>query len=135
MQGFREVPLEKPFAYALIACNIAISSKSVGCGNVVRVFFSLGVPRLELKMYVGSALLSPRYIGRLTHRAEIQPHSIATVHTKVWVSRPGSFRLNDWTVDTQVHTSERTNIRHLRYVQGPPVDHLACFSVVDISHS
>lgn len=82
-----------------------------------------------------SVLLSPRYIGRLTHRAEIQPRSAATVHTKVWVTRPGSFRLSDWTVETQVDTSERTSIRHLRYIQVPPVEHLACFSVIDTSHS
>ncbi|KZT72776.1 hypothetical protein DAEQUDRAFT_749133 [Daedalea quercina L-15889] len=82
-----------------------------------------------------SVLLSPRYTGRLTHRAEIEPHGAATVQSKVWVSRSGSFRINAWTVETQVDASERTRTRHLRYVQGPPLEQLVCFSVVDISQS
>lgn len=78
-----------------------------------------------------STLLSPRYAGRLTHHREIEPYGTAAVDSKVWVTRPGSFRLDDWTAETQVITSERTHTRHLRYVQGPPLEHRVCFSVVD----
>ncbi|KAH9937068.1 ER-golgi trafficking TRAPP I complex 85 kDa subunit-domain-containing protein [Fomitopsis serialis] len=80
-------------------------------------------------------LLSPRYAGRLTHHRGIEPYGTAVVDSKVWITRPGSFRLDDWTAETQVNASERTHTRHLRYVQGPPLEHRVCFSVVDTSQT
>ncbi|KAH9837148.1 ER-golgi trafficking TRAPP I complex 85 kDa subunit-domain-containing protein [Rhodofomes roseus] len=82
-----------------------------------------------------TALLSPRYAGRLTHRREIEPYGTAVIYSKVWATRPGSFRLDEWVAETQVTTSGRTHTRHLRYVQGPPLEHRVCFSVVDDSRS
>lgn len=52
MQGLRKVPLEKPFAYTLNPCHIAVSSKSIGCGNVVRVLLYFGIPQSERTLSV-----------------------------------------------------------------------------------
>ncbi|TBU62053.1 ER-golgi trafficking TRAPP I complex 85 kDa subunit-domain-containing protein [Dichomitus squalens] len=96
-----------------------------------------------------SGLLPPPYAGRLIHRHVLGPSQSATVYAKLWATRPGSFVLNSWTVETEVgepssssssseaapSASQSTGgwkSRHLRYVQSPRAGDRPFVTVVDV---
>ncbi|OCH95835.1 hypothetical protein OBBRIDRAFT_767184 [Obba rivulosa] len=101
-----------------------------------------------------SSLLPPHYAGRLTHRAVLAPSESVTMHAKLWVTRPGCYALDCWTVETEVgeclpplsasadttqilnaHSTGGWRSRGLRYIQSPPGGDVACITVTDISRS
>ncbi|GBE78241.1 hypothetical protein SCP_0111240 [Sparassis crispa] len=88
-----------------------------------------------------AALLPPQYAGRLTYRSTLAPSASHIFQVKLWVTRPGSYALDGWTVETDV--GERANAgtstgvwrtRH-RYVQGPLADYRHSVTVVDVTPS
>ncbi|RPD64974.1 hypothetical protein L227DRAFT_571426 [Lentinus tigrinus ALCF2SS1-6] len=89
-------------------------------------------------------LLPPPYAGRVIHRHTITPSQSVTAQAKLWVTRPGCFALDSWTVETDVGepASEVSSSsasprgswrsRHLRYVQNPQAGDRSCVTVVDV---
>ena len=105
--------------------------------------------------------LPARYTGRLTHKRILAPLERVTIDAKLWISRPGVYALDGWTVETEVgevldassSTSEslpenpvtgaqkveegqegRWRTRQ-RYQQGPPAGGLSSFTVIDIAQT
>jgi len=74
-----------------------------------------------------SDLLPPQYAGRLTHRGQLMPLESAVIHTKLLVSRPGTYALDGWQLYTEVaelplpDSSSEWQIRD-RYEQVPLMD-------------
>lgn len=83
-----------------------------------------------------SDLLPPPYSGRLTFRGTLEPMQSLSLHPKVWITRPGTYSLAGWRLETEVGeltdgTAWRTR---QRYVQGPPTGDSSCISVSDAAH-
>ena len=75
---------------------------------------------------------------RLIHRHTLAPSQIVTVHAKLWATRPGSFALDSWTVESEVgepalegSSQASWRSRHLRYVQSPRAGDRPSVTVVD----
>ncbi|TFK91662.1 hypothetical protein K466DRAFT_482283 [Polyporus arcularius HHB13444] len=92
---------------------------------------------------VSSDLLPAPYAGRLMHRHVIPPSQSVTAQAKLWITRPGCFALDSWTVETDVGEpapeDSQSNLsrggwrsRHLRYVQSPRAGDRPCVTVVDV---
>jgi len=102
-----------------------------------RFVFRLSGPKDEIPSQPPSPhLLPPRYSGRLTFRGTIRPTEVATLKPTVLISRPGSYSLAGWCVETEVgeditgdNTGWRT--RH-RYVQTSTAGDLSCITVCDV---
>lgn len=127
-------------------CNVAVSF-------VLRNFSSTNPCRVVLKLSsdlvspLTLELLPPRYAGRLTYRAVLQPFESVTFPAKVWTARPGAFAVEGWTVETEVgelafpphgdaesaavKAADPWRSRHFRYVQGSRPEDRCCIIVSD----
>lgn len=80
-------------------------------------------------------MLSPPYIGQLTFRGEIAPLQVVTVHPKLWVSRPGTYSLGGWSLETKISTeqanSSTQNSRIRRYLQEHSPEDKACVVICE----
>ncbi|KAF9270075.1 hypothetical protein L218DRAFT_848836 [Marasmius fiardii PR-910] len=56
------------------------------------------------------------YAGRMTHRGILEPYQDVSIQVRLWISRPGSYILGGWRLETEVLEEESTHVRH-RYVQ------------------
>ncbi|KAG7099059.1 hypothetical protein E1B28_000934 [Marasmius oreades] len=61
------------------------------------------------------------YTGRTTYRGIIKPYQDTSVEVKLWISRPGSYVLGGWRLETEVLEDEGAHVRH-RYVQEPSAE-------------
>ncbi|CAL1695522.1 unnamed protein product [Somion occarium] len=88
-------------------------------------------------------LLPPRYTGKLTHRGGLSPSQAHTLQIKLLASRPGSYALDGWRIETEVGellepSSETTASVDVpwhtrqRYEQVPQAG-ISCVTVVDVS--
>lgn len=67
-------------------------------------------------------LLPPPYLGRLTFRGTIPPSGTVIVEPKLWVTRPGTYGLGGWTLETEISIPSLENEgsgRIQRYLQEP----------------
>ncbi|KAL0579376.1 hypothetical protein V5O48_002652 [Marasmius crinis-equi] len=59
------------------------------------------------------------YMGRMSHRGTLAPHEDTSVQARLWITRPGSYVLGGWRLETEVlEDGQPTAIRH-RYAQEP----------------
>ncbi len=89
------------------------------------------------------SLFPQSYAGRLTHRLQLEPCENSTLHVALLISKPGSYALDSWRVQSEVgELSSRFvefdahgwRARH-RYEQGPPTGDHASVTVKAISES
>ncbi|KAI0800868.1 ER-golgi trafficking TRAPP I complex 85 kDa subunit-domain-containing protein [Fomes fomentarius] len=126
---FRQGPCHVPIAFTLRNLSLTHPARAV-----------LRLAERPLGDIPASDLLPPPYAGRLIHRHIIPPSQSVIAHAKLWVTRPGCFALDSWTLETEVGepTSEnatetpRWKSRHLRYVQSPGAGERPCVTVMDI---
>jgi len=75
-------------------------------------------------------MLSPSYTGRLTFRGKIEPLQLVTVRPKVWVSKPGTYSLGGWTLETEISIEQaegsKQSTRNRRYLQEPSPEDKTC---------
>ncbi|KAF8167761.1 ER-golgi trafficking TRAPP I complex 85 kDa subunit-domain-containing protein [Crassisporium funariophilum] len=90
---------------------------------------------LKSKSASSTNLLPLPYLGRLTFRGVIPPSQSATLHPKLWITRPGAYGLGGWTLETEIDTSTSDDpirsSRKRRYLQEPPLVEGACLIVCD----
>ncbi|KAF8898889.1 ER-golgi trafficking TRAPP I complex 85 kDa subunit-domain-containing protein [Infundibulicybe gibba] len=83
-----------------------------------------------------SNLLPPPFFGRMTFRGTLDPCQITTVLPKLWITRPGSYGLSGWRLETEVcdpasSQMGKSPIRQ-RYLQEPKPRARACITVCDV---
>ncbi|EMD42167.1 hypothetical protein CERSUDRAFT_90771 [Gelatoporia subvermispora B] len=130
---------------------VIFTLRNVSLTNPCRVVLRLSTA--QPRGTENSALLPPHYAGRLTHRTVLAPSESATLRAKLWITRPGCYALDCWTVETEV--GERSpslsassgtiqvpetspygwRSRGLRYIQSPSAGDRACLTVTDVSRS
>ncbi|KAH9486608.1 hypothetical protein JR316_0000673 [Psilocybe cubensis] len=65
-------------------------------------------------------LLPPPYSGRMTFRGTIAPSEIVTIYPKLWVTKPGAYSLNGWSLETEINGSDpNSNTRKRAYLLEP----------------
>ncbi|KAG5647603.1 hypothetical protein DXG03_008956 [Asterophora parasitica] len=93
------------------------------------------VLRLNANSYA-TDLLPPPYTGRLTYRGTLDPSRTITLRPELWITRPGTYGLGGWTLETEVlETSSSPDeiegrIRH-RYKQESRPDDRSSLVVYD----
>lgn len=90
--------------------------------------------------WVRRHLLPPQYSGRLTFRGTLLPSQMVTVRPKLWITRPGTYSLSGWRVETEVEEGTSSTAPGVwqtrqRYSQSPPEGNLSCVTVYDIQNS
>ncbi|KAF8913001.1 ER-golgi trafficking TRAPP I complex 85 kDa subunit-domain-containing protein [Gymnopilus junonius] len=75
--------------------------------------------------------LPPLYAGRMTFRGTIPPAGSTTVHPTLWIPRPGTYSLNQWTVETDVDKLDSPGTKWRRYSQDAAESETACLVVCD----
>jgi len=107
--------------------------------NISLTHTSRFVFRLDSHTDIHSSLdlLPPQYSGRLTFRGTLKPMQILSLNPTVWITRPGTYALVGWLLETEVGETFDTSgwQTRLRYVQGPPVGDRASVTVIDIASS
>ncbi|TFK36848.1 ER-golgi trafficking TRAPP I complex 85 kDa subunit-domain-containing protein [Crucibulum laeve] len=51
--------------------------------------------------------ISPPYSGRLTFRGSIPPSESIAIESKLWITRPGTYTLGEWLLETEVEDDSR----------------------------
>jgi hypothetical protein len=75
------------------------------------------------------------YTGRLMFRGELGPCQVASVKPQLWVTRPGSYSLGGWSLETEISvqlsggSGQRTRKR--KYLQRPLPSDNVCIVVYD----
>jgi len=79
--------------------------------------------------------LPPQYCGRLTFRGTLKSAEVVTLYPKIWVTRPGTYGLEGWRLETEVGEPADVGVWRVRqrYVQGPPARDQACITIKDIA--
>ncbi|KZP10535.1 hypothetical protein FIBSPDRAFT_1051266 [Athelia psychrophila] len=82
-----------------------------------------------------SDLLPPPYSGRLTFRGALEPMQSITLLPTVWITRPGTYSLAGWRLETEVGEVNDGGAwrTRQRFVQGPPAGDSSCISVSNIA--
>jgi trafficking protein particle complex subunit 8 len=84
--------------------------------------------------------LAPRYAGRLSFRGTLRPLEGVTLQPMVWISRPGTYALGGWVLETEVgevpsvpqdDSGASWRSRH-RYLQRSPLGDIPCVIICDI---
>lgn len=82
-----------------------------------------------------SGSLPMMYTGRLLFRGELAPCQAVSIKPSLWVTRPGTYNLESWSLETEISlqhsdgSSLRT--RKKKYLQGPSATYNACIVVYD----
>ncbi|KAK1228620.1 hypothetical protein PQX77_008273 [Marasmius sp. AFHP31] len=59
------------------------------------------------------------YMGRMSHRGVLAPLQNTSIEARLWITRPGSYALGGWRLETEVlEDGEPLVVRH-RYIQEP----------------
>lgn len=85
-----------------------------------------------------SRYLSPPYLGRLTFRGTISPSELVTVQPHLWITRPGSYSLSGWSLETEISIPSRngdSNGRTKRYLQKPSAENIISVLVCNTQRS
>jgi len=58
---------------------------------------------------------------------------VLSLNPKVWITRPGTYALGGWLLETEVGETADRGVwqTRLRYLQGPPVGDWACVTIAD----
>lgn len=90
---------------------------------------------LHLADHFCSDLLPPPYSGRLTFRGALEPMQSITLLPTVWITRPGTYSLAGWRLETEVGEVNDGGAwrTRQRFVQGPPAGDSSCISVSNIA--
>jgi len=97
---------------------------------------SLTLPaRYALKLHSDAGTngsLPTMYTGRPIFRGELGPCQVASVKPHLWVTRPGTYSLGGWSLETNISlqfSGQRTRKRN--YLQSPSPSDNACIVVYD----
>ncbi|KJA29295.1 hypothetical protein HYPSUDRAFT_176107 [Hypholoma sublateritium FD-334 SS-4] len=84
------------------------------------------------------AHLPPPYLGRLTFRGTISPSELVNVQPHLWITRPGSYSLSGWSLETEISIPSRngdSNGRIKRYLQEPSTEDIISVLVCNTQRS
>ncbi|KAA1467917.1 hypothetical protein DENSPDRAFT_856966 [Dentipellis sp. KUC8613] len=99
--------------------------------------YTLAFPSDPLLESATGVLARPSYAGRLTYRGVLRPQQHATVQPTLHASRPDTYALGGWRLETDVYDpsppSGPGSRTRRRYVQGPASEDQSCVTVVDVS--
>lgn len=81
-----------------------------------------------------SDILPPQYSGRRTFRGLLEPSQATQLQAKVWVSQPGTYSLDGWSLESEVGITSKDGWQagH-KYMQGPSHRRaLSCITIIGV---
>ncbi|KAH9950452.1 ER-golgi trafficking TRAPP I complex 85 kDa subunit-domain-containing protein [Amylocystis lapponica] len=132
--------VEHDFSTGPCSVSVKFAFRNSSLTNPCRILLKL--PSQSTDRISPFDLLPPQYTGRLMHRRVLSPAELATIPVKLWVTRPGSYVIDGWTLEIEVGERPIVEIdsqvpdggwksRQLRYVQSPQPGDRCCITVVD----
>jgi len=80
-------------------------------------------------------MLPPSYTGRLTFRGKIAPLQVVTVRSNMWVSKPGTYSLGGWTLETEIPIEQaegsKQSTRNRIYLQESSPEDKICVVICE----
>ncbi|KAF9475629.1 hypothetical protein BDN70DRAFT_883515 [Pholiota conissans] len=100
--------------------------------------YSLTLPadyilKLQSEVVISTDFLPPPYLGRLTFRGTIPPSGTVTVQPRLWITRPGTYSLGGWTLETAICIPPSQDVQSSRarhYLQEPSTEQERVCAVV-----
>ncbi|KDQ63410.1 hypothetical protein JAAARDRAFT_169218 [Jaapia argillacea MUCL 33604] len=128
--------LEHDFCEGPCSTTVSFTLRNYSHTNTARVVLRLRADSTTIYPPY-SNLLSPQYAGRLSHRGTLLPAQQLTFQAKMSISRPGTYGLGGWRVETEVGEAPSGLQGQLapwrtraRYSQGPPPGDTSCIVAI-----
>ncbi|KII93831.1 hypothetical protein PLICRDRAFT_36073 [Plicaturopsis crispa FD-325 SS-3] len=126
-------PLEHDFSKGPCRLSTTFALRNYSLTHTSRFILKLPAGPTSASYPPSLDILPPRYCGRLTFRGTLQPSEVAIVHPELWITRPGTYALGGWRLETEVgEHSEVWRTRH-RYAQASSPNDRSSVTVSDIS--
>ncbi|KAI0697133.1 ER-golgi trafficking TRAPP I complex 85 kDa subunit-domain-containing protein [Cytidiella melzeri] len=127
--------VEHDFKQGPCAVPVAFAMRNQSLTHTIRYTLRLSNAQTTQS---GFLLLAPQYIGRLTHKGELQPSETAVVMAKISARNAGCYALDSWTAGTDVLELSKDGqlqrrIVRQRYEQVPQAGDYSSVTVVDMS--